>query len=40
MADLTLLHKAILNGDLKGAVAVTKQALAEKVDPASSSTTT
>jgi corrinoid protein of di/trimethylamine methyltransferase len=33
MADLTLLHNAILNGDLKAAVAVTKQALAEQVDP-------
>ncbi len=33
MADLTLLHNAILNGDLKAAVAVTKQALAEHVDP-------
>jgi len=33
MADLTLLHSAILNGDLKAAVAVTKQALAEHVDP-------
>ncbi len=33
MADLTLLHNAILNGDLKAAVAITKQALAEHVDP-------
>ena len=33
MADLTLLHNAILNGDLKAAVAITKQAIAEKVDP-------
>ena len=33
MADLTVLHKAILNGDLKGAIAATKEALAEQVDP-------
>jgi 5-methyltetrahydrofolate--homocysteine methyltransferase len=33
MADLTLLYKAILNGDLKTAVAVTREALAERVDP-------
>jgi corrinoid protein of di/trimethylamine methyltransferase len=33
MADLTLLHNAILNGDLKAAVAVTKEALAAHVDP-------
>jgi len=33
MADLTALHKAIINGDLKGAVAATQAALAEDVDP-------
>jgi len=33
MADLNALHKAILNGDLKSAVAVTKEALAEGADP-------
>ena len=33
MANLTALHTAILNGDLKAAVAVTKEALAEKIDP-------
>jgi len=33
MADLTFLYKAILNGDLKTAVAVTREALAERVDP-------
>ncbi len=33
MADLTALHKSILNGDLKGAVAATKEALAEQTDP-------
>jgi len=35
MADLTALRKAIINGDLKGAVAATKEALAERVDPLS-----
>jgi 5-methyltetrahydrofolate--homocysteine methyltransferase len=34
MADLTLLYKAILNGDLKTAVAITGEALAERTDPA------
>ena len=33
MADLNALYKAILNGDLKAAVAVTKEALAEGADP-------
>jgi corrinoid protein of di/trimethylamine methyltransferase len=33
MANLTALHTAILNGDLKAAVAVTKEALAERIDP-------
>src|SRR5512139_3012638 len=33
MADLNALHKAILNGDLKSAVAVTKEALAAGADP-------
>ncbi len=33
MADLTALHKAIINGDLKAAVAATKEALAAQVDP-------
>ena len=33
MADLTALHKSILNGDLKGAAAATKEALAEQTDP-------
>ncbi len=33
MADLKKLHDAILNGDHKTAVAVTEQALAEKIDP-------
>ena len=33
MADLTALHKSILEGDLKAAVAVTKEALAEQIDP-------
>ena len=33
MTDLTALQKAIISGDLKGAVAATKQALAEQVDP-------
>jgi 5-methyltetrahydrofolate--homocysteine methyltransferase len=34
MTDLTLLYKAILNGDLKAAVAITGEALAERIDPA------
>ena len=33
MADLKNLYNAVLNGDLKTAVAVTKEALAEGVDP-------
>ena len=33
MADLKKLHDAILSGDQKTAVAVTEEALAEKVDP-------
>jgi len=33
MPDLTKLHDAILNGDTKTSVAVTKEALAENVDP-------
>lgn len=33
MADLSKLTEAVLNGDSKTAVAVTQQALAEKVDP-------
>jgi 5-methyltetrahydrofolate--homocysteine methyltransferase len=33
MTDLTALQKAIISGDLKGAVAATKAALAEQVDP-------
>ena len=33
MADLKALHKAIIDGDLKNAVAVTQAALAEQVDP-------
>jgi corrinoid protein of di/trimethylamine methyltransferase len=33
MADLTKLYDAILNGDNKAAVAVTKEALAENTDP-------
>ena len=33
MADLKKLYNAVLNGDLKTAVAVTKDALAEGVDP-------
>jgi 5-methyltetrahydrofolate--homocysteine methyltransferase len=35
MADLKQLHDAILTGDTKTAVAVTRQALAENVDPGS-----
>jgi 5-methyltetrahydrofolate--homocysteine methyltransferase len=33
MANLTALNTAILNGDLKAAVAATREALAEQVDP-------
>jgi 5-methyltetrahydrofolate--homocysteine methyltransferase len=33
MPDLTKLHDAILNGDAKTALAVTQEALAEKIDP-------
>ncbi|HSW49914.1 MAG TPA: B12-binding domain-containing protein, partial [Bryobacteraceae bacterium] len=33
MADLNALHNAILNGDLKGAVAATKEALSAGADP-------
>jgi 5-methyltetrahydrofolate--homocysteine methyltransferase len=33
MADLNALHKAILNGDLKAAIAVTKEALAGGAQP-------
>jgi 5-methyltetrahydrofolate--homocysteine methyltransferase len=33
MPDLTKLHDAILNGDAKTSVAVTKEALADNVDP-------
>ena len=33
MADLTALHKAIIDGDLKGAVAATQEALDGQVDP-------
>ncbi len=33
MADLSKLYDAILNGDNKTAIAVTKEALAEKADP-------
>ena len=33
MADLTKLYNAVLNGDLKTSVAVTKEALAEGMDP-------
>jgi corrinoid protein of di/trimethylamine methyltransferase len=33
MPDLTKLHDAILNGDAKMALAVTQEALAEKIDP-------
>jgi len=33
MSDLTKLTEAILNGDSRSAVAVTQEALAEKVDP-------
>ena len=33
MADLTALRKAIIDGDLKGAVAATREALADSVDP-------
>jgi len=33
MADLKKLYEAVLNGDSKTAVAITKEAIAEKVDP-------
>lgn len=33
MADLKKLYEAVLNGDSKGSVAITKQAIAEKIDP-------
>jgi 5-methyltetrahydrofolate--homocysteine methyltransferase len=33
MTEFRMLHKAILNGDLKAAVAATQAALAERVDP-------
>ena len=33
MADLKKLYDAVLNGDLKTAVAATKEALAEGADP-------
>jgi len=33
MADLQQLHDAIVNGDSKKAVAITQQAIAEKMDP-------
>jgi len=33
MADLKKLHEAVLKGDAKQAVAITQEALAEKVDP-------
>ena len=33
MADLQKLHDAVLNGDAKTAVAVTKEAIAENLDP-------
>jgi len=33
MADLSKLHEAILTGDSKTAIAVTKEALAENADP-------
>ncbi|MCC7174699.1 MAG: corrinoid protein [Bryobacterales bacterium] len=33
MADLKALHEAIINGDLKSAVAITKEALAAQADP-------
>lgn len=33
MADLKKLYDAVLNGDNKSAVAITKEAIAEKVDP-------
>ncbi len=33
MADLKKLYEAVLNGDSKGSIAITKEAIAEKVDP-------
>jgi len=33
MADLKKLYEAVLNGDSKSAVAITKEAIAEKIDP-------
>jgi 5-methyltetrahydrofolate--homocysteine methyltransferase len=33
MADLTKLYEAVLNGDSKTSVAITKEAIAEKTDP-------
>ena len=33
MADLKKLHDAVLNGDTKTAVAITRQAIAENLDP-------
>ncbi len=33
MADLKKLYEAVLNGDSKGSVAITKEAIAEKIDP-------
>src|SRR6516165_1468563 len=33
MADLQKLHDAVLNGDAKTAVAITRQAIEEKIDP-------
>jgi corrinoid protein of di/trimethylamine methyltransferase len=33
MPDLTKLHDAILNGDAKTALAITKEAVSEKIDP-------
>jgi 5-methyltetrahydrofolate--homocysteine methyltransferase len=33
MADLTKLHDAVLNGDAKTAVAITKEAIAEGIEP-------
>ena len=34
MADLKKLHDAVLNGDAKTAVAITKEAIDENIDPA------
>jgi methanogenic corrinoid protein MtbC1 len=33
MADLKKLYDAVLNGDSKTSVAITKEAIAEKIDP-------